>query len=62
MFVVRTATQTHATTDAARAYACLRELERTGQSVVVTDGGGRFLDAARLATIAAADEALRRPH
>ncbi len=60
MFIVRTATLAHGTPSAARAYAYLRELERSGHPVTVTDTAGRQLDAARLATIAAADRATAR--
>ena len=55
MFVVRTATLAHGTACAARAYACFRDLERSGHRVSVTDTSGRPLDAARLATMIAVD-------
>ena len=52
VYVVRTETASHGLPSAAAAYARLRELQRRGCVVTVTDSAGRPLDASRLQAIA----------
>ncbi len=57
MFVIRSALVVHGTSSAARAVACIKELEGAGHDVTVTDAAGRRLAAADLQQIAVASAA-----